>query len=225
MDPRTNQIIYEIQGKVDSLVKLLGSPLSGPTTQKMDPALLAGALAADPAPVGGGMAAETLPTVLDAIARMTCCLQESKLYQQVVQGALDITEAQRGFLMVMEDGSKLRWKKGINITQAGLMSGKEGSRSVIKDVVKGGKPVLRGPEGQPGTKSMIGNALDSVLCIPIPIGKRIKKSNSKNNVAGILYVDSKGMSGSLDKNCEELLVFFGKHVSIALENAWLYSKA
>lgn len=225
MDPRTNQIIHEIQGKVDSLNKLLGTPLSGPSTQKMDPSLLAGALAAPPPAPGGGANPETLPTVLDAIARMTCCLQESKLYQQIVQSALDITEAQRGFLMVMEDGSKLRWKKGINITQAGLMSGKEGSRSVIKDVVKGGKPVLRGPEGQPGTKSMVGNSLDSVLCIPIPIGKRIKKSNSKNNVAGILYVDSQGMSGSLSKNCEELLIFFGKHVSIALENAWLYSKA
>jgi hypothetical protein len=224
MDPRTNQLINEIRGQVDSLVSMLGDPSADSTVRFDAGEILTGTpnISRDN---GSAVSDTALFTMLDAIARMVSCLQENKLNQLIVQGALDVTEAQRGFLMVMEDGSKLRWKGGIGITQPDLMSGREGSRSVIKDVVKGGKPVLRGPGGQPGTKSMFGNSLDSVLCIPIPIGKRMKKSSSKSNVAGILYVDSKGIHTPFSQKTQDLLVSYGKHVSIALENAWLYTKS
>jgi hypothetical protein len=221
MDPRTHQVINEIEGKVESLVKLLGHIHAGATVKFDRQKILTGQ---PTIPEANAASDQSLLTMLEVIARMSSCLQEGKLYPQIVQGALDITDSQRGFLMVMEDGSKLRWKNGIGINQASLMSGKEGSRSIIKDVVKGGQAVLRGSMGQPGTKSMFGNSIDSVICIPIPIGKRLKKSNSKNNVAGILYVDSKDMAGDLNQGSLDLLNSYSKHVSVAIENAWLYAK-
>lgn len=200
MDPN-RELIATIDSKVEALLQSLGGRGSG-------------------APSSSGFDAG----LLEAIARLSGTLDEASLYEDIVAGAAAVTRAQRSFLMLLEEGSKLRWKAGFGLTQQSLMSkGFDGSRSIIKEVVTSGIAVLRGVGGAPASDSMVAGGLKNALCVPVPCGERIRRSNSAKGVAGVLYVDSAGMAEPLQRSQLTTLEQFARHASLALENAWLYA--
>lgn len=217
LDPRSQNLIRDIEHKVDSLVHFL-------TSRPIDPSEF-GAQGLNGQDSTAQPSNGINPMVLESIARISSTLDEAALCQEIIVSAVQITGSERGFLMVMEDGKKLRFKAGFGVTQEDLTSPEwTGSRSIIKSVVKNGEPVLNSPSNDSMTSSMRRGGLQSVICCPIPIGERVQKSKSSAGVAGILYVDTKDIRNPLDQNQLDLLFMFNRHVSIALENCWLYKQ-
>jgi hypothetical protein len=60
-----------------------------------------------------------------------------------MDSVVTLTGAQRGFLMMIEEGNKLRFKIGRNVDQQSLSNAEfQASRTVIKQVIQNGEPVL-----------------------------------------------------------------------------------
>ena len=200
-DHRTLDVIADISRKVDRLVALA---------------------APDQAPNPADQSA-----LLEHIASVSSQLEEAALHERIIAGAVALSGAERGFLMLLEERGKLRFKAGHGVSQELLLSGRfDGSSSLIKEVVRGARPILRGPrQDRSPTASMISGGVDTALCVPLPPGTRAHRhSASGMQVAGILYVDSRHPGHKLDQARLALLERYARHCGIAIENAWLYAQ-
>lgn len=195
-------------------------------TRKAD--MLVGLLAQSPPGAEGGGSSDAGGAMLSAIGALSQLLDEAPLCEQIVRGGLELTGADRGFVMLLEGRGKLRFKAGIGVSQEDLMGGDfDGSRSVIKEVVTGGEAVLRGSGANQGsvTDSMSRTKVQTVICVPLPVGRRKQRCAGSVKVAGILYVDSRSVKTLLDQPELDRLTTYAGHCTWALENAWLYSDA
>lgn len=204
-DDATQRLIAEISGKVDLLVH----------------AMTSGATPATGNPILAQDTPSDAEEILEAVARISDVLDEDPLCQEIVAAALRLSGADRGFLMVFEEGSKLRYKAGVNVTQRAVTSAAfDGSRSIIREAVTGGATVLREAPAS-ATDSMVQHALEAVLCVPIPVGRRLKKNAPSVKVAGIVYLDVRDKA--LAQRAAAKLERFARHISHALQNSWLYT--
>lgn len=84
----------------------------------------------------------------------------------MVQSAIAVTGAERGFLM-MAEGTKLRFKGGVNIDQATIAGPQFASlRGLIMQVLQTGQARRLTPQETGGRH---------VLCAPLKFGKRLEE--------------------------------------------------
>jgi serine phosphatase RsbU (regulator of sigma subunit) len=159
------------------------------------------------------------------VVKLASILDPQELLVAIMDSVIALTGAQRGFLMMIEDGNKLRFKIGRNVDQQSLATGDfEASRSTIKKVIQTGQPVLwdssRGT-GEP-TSSMRMMNLTSLACVPLMMGKR---TEGKERVGGVIYVDSKGLQQAIGEQQMRILYQLAEQAAIALENAQIFQKS
>ena len=122
MDPQHFQYLQQINRKVDDLLARL-STNGTPAKSNHD-------LAA-PSPISSHVT--KLATILDP----------QELLVAIMDSVIALTGAQRGFLMLIEEGNKLRFKVGRNVDQQSLASQDfQLSRTTIKQVIQSGEPVF-----------------------------------------------------------------------------------
>lgn len=137
----------------------------------------------------------------------------------VMDSVMQITKAQRGFLMMSDDVGELRTLvvKGVDedtLNQEGY------STTIVREVVSSRKVLLtnnaqfdtRFQAGQ----SIIMRGLRAILCAPMIV---------KNRLMGILYVDTSMKSGNFTQADSDLLSAVAGQAAVALENARLYTVA
>jgi len=134
----------------------------------------------------------------------------NRLLTSVLDQVIDVTSAERGFLMTRNSAGKLRFRISRNIQQNDIVRPEfEISRSIIDHVEKSKKSYMSGDVGEEDLfkqqKSVRELGLRSVLCVPI-------------SSEGLIYVDN-SLEKGLFTNTEKLLVEIVAEVSsIALEN-------
>jgi serine phosphatase RsbU (regulator of sigma subunit) len=206
VDAQQQEYLRQISRKVDDLVARLSSN-GGPAKTAVD--------------VSSG----TDPAISTHVAKLASILEPQELLVAIMDSVIALTGAQRGFLMMIEDGNKLRFKIGRNVDQQSLQTQDfQASRTTIKQVISTGAPVLwdssRGQNEVSSSVRMMN--LQSVLCVPLRMGRRLEGAE---RVGGVIYVDSTGVQNALGDVQMKVLHQLAEQAAIALENAQIFQKS
>jgi diguanylate cyclase (GGDEF)-like protein len=153
---------------------------------------------------------------------VTSTLVMEEVLDLVVKLSLQITQADRGFLLLLDDDGELDCKAARHID--GPMDFSLGvepySRSICRKVLESGEAIavedtLDDAELR-NQKSIMDLNLRTVMCVPLKV---------KSKHLGVLYVDSRVVVNTFTERDLDLLKSIASHASIALENAHLYHLA
>lgn len=168
-------------------------------------------LGGGPAVGGGGASSPADAVVVQHFLHLASILQPQELFGAMVNSALAVTGAERGFLM-MAEGSKLRFKGGVGIDQSTIASPQFGPvRQLIMQVLQAGQARRLAPQESGGRH---------VLCAPLKFGKRL---DGNERVGGAVYVDASPGAAIADAQLQLLDQLAGQ-AAIALENAQIFQK-
>ena len=152
--------------------------------------------------------------LLEIYRRINSELDPERLLGLVMDTAVELTGAERGFLLLGDSPDDIKVEVARNL----VLEGEEGeySRSIAERVFRSGRPVITvSAHNDPRFQEYLSVhqlQLESVLCIPI---------HARDRVTGVLYMESRFQSGRFTPEDQRLLMAFGDQVAIALTNAHL----
>ncbi len=154
---------------------------------------------------------ETLARLLSLNRRLNSSLSTSRVIEYALEAAIDLTGAERGFLLGPD--AEL-------VARAGDEGGSDGpSRSIALRAIQREEPVLTTDAEIDARfaeqRSVHALRLKSVLCVPIL---------APRGTLGALYVDNRVQRGRFSEQERELLLAFADQVAIALSNARLHAE-
>ena len=175
------------------------------------------------APAGGpiearAQAAESrMRRLLRINKRLNSELRLPRLLEMILDTVIELTDAERGFLLLEDEGGELAIKVARNIDQRTLETEELAlSRSIARQAAAGGEPVVTidaaGDDRFRAALSVSDLHLRSVLAVPLVI---------KGRVAGTIYVDHRLRKGAFDQDDVRLVLDFAEQAAIAVENARL----
>lgn len=162
---------------------------------------------------------EHLLTLYEITRTMTSTLDFDEVLNLVMESMMQVTRAQRGFLMIADDHTnKLR----IHVARSmeGDPAEESYSTTIVNEVVASRQPLLtnnaqfdtRYKAGQ----SIIMKGLRAILCAPMM---------AQDRLVGVVYVDTSIRTGSFGESDLFLLSAVAGQAAVAIENARLYRVA
>ena len=146
-------------------------------------------------------------------------LDSQKLLNMVMDMVIEELRAERGFVVLIDEGEGLNFKAARNIDKEELSKQDfKLSRSIVRKVIKTGEPVLTSDaqaDGRFQSESITDLKLRAILCVPFKI---------KERVIGAVYVDNRFVSGLFSERDLDFLSAFSNQAAIAIENAFLYEE-
>lgn len=146
-------------------------------------------------------------------------LDPDEVLQVAMDNIIRLTDAERGFLMMVEKDDRLRIKVARDWEQETVP--KEDftiSQSIIKRVVKEKTPILTtNAQEDPrftGQDSIIAFNLRSIMCVPLLL---------KQKLIGVIYVDNRLRTSIFTNMDLNTLQAFANQTAVAIENARLFS--
>ncbi len=144
----------------------------------------------------------------------------------IVDAAIEITGAERGFLMLRNTKGDLEFKVARDRGRNWLVGNEFSmSRSVVEDTFKQNRSVIITDSGDMPRQSVRHLELRSIACIPL---RRFQMSENmdattvlKRDVIGVLYVDSQVAAGPLTETSVRLLESLAFEATKSLENVRL----
>jgi sigma-B regulation protein RsbU (phosphoserine phosphatase) len=148
-------------------------------------------------------------------------LDLDEVLTRVMDEVITATRAERGFLMLKDDGGQLVFRAARGMDQQTINAPEfQVSRGVIERVAAEGVPRLASDAQTDAALSLrasvVGLGLRSILCVPLQI---------KGDVIGVIYVDNRMQAGIFSHDELDLLMAIGSSAAIAIENARLYQVA
>src|SRR5450759_4803854 len=186
------------------------------------------------APLGVGSNLAKLRAILDLARTLQSSFSIDEVLASVVDTALTITGAERGFLLLRAvAGAELetrvaRNRRGQNLRETDLRV----PREVMRRALERGRELLSmnfeplGAEETRPENSIADLELRSVICVPL-VRIRAGQSNATsvlvtgNETVGVLYMDSRLLAADLAGGNRELLQTLAIEASTVLENARL----
>jgi phosphoserine phosphatase RsbU/P len=151
----------------------------------------------------------------------------------IVDAAIEITQAERGFLMLRNDNGDLEFKVARDRARNWLIGNEFAmSRSVVEDAFKQNRSIIINDALETASNlarvSVRSLDLRSIACIPL---RRFQMSQNmdattvlKRDVIGVLYVDSHLTGGSLTETSLRLLESLAFEATKSLESVRLMSE-
>lgn len=138
---------------------------------------------------------------------------------QVMDAILQLTGAERGFLMLRDHDGQLTVKTARNFDQQTLSSDKfKYSRTIVNQVMDEGHPIVTTNAAEDprfaGQASIVTQALRSIMATPLM---------ARGQVIGVVYVDNRAIAGLFDEDDLAALDTFAGQAGIAIDNARLFS--
>ena len=158
-----------------------------------------------------------------ALAGVTQAVNSSLELDDVLRLVMDtiiqLTEAERGFLMLRDAQGDMVMRVARNWEQESVHPGEFAiSRTVISRVVSSGEAVMTtNAQEDPrfgGQESIVAYNLRSILCVPLKV---------KTELIGVIYADNRIRAGLFSEPERELLSVFANQAAIAIENARLFA--
>lgn len=162
---------------------------------------------------------QQLATLFEVSQLVNSTLQLDDLLQIVMDRAITVTGAERGFLMLRDETSgSLHFSVARNLRQQDVEeSSFQVSRSVVNRVAEEGEPVLTDNASEDprfvDSVSIATYILRSILCVPLQV---------KNRTIGVLYVDNRVRIAHFTPDDLTLLTAFANQAAVAIENARLF---
>lgn len=147
-------------------------------------------------------------------------LEFDEVLNRVMDAVIQLTGAERGFLMLAEGIEKLDIKAARNFERMNLDHDEmEVSRTVIKEVLNTGRGVVttnaQMDERYSNKESVTRYALRSILCQPL---------QARGENLGVIYVDNKVREAVFDEDDRDLLASLASQAAGAIDNARLYAQ-
>ena len=148
-------------------------------------------------------------------------LELSAVLEIVMDTIIQLTGAERGFLMLHEKGSShpgLTPQIARNWGKESLESSEYAvSQTIIQRVMSLGEAVLTtNAQEDPrfeGQESIISYSLRSILCVPLKV---------KGEITGVIYTDNRIRAGIFTEAKRNLLMAFANQAAVAIDNARLF---
>jgi signal transduction histidine kinase len=139
---------------------------------------------------------------------------------QVMDAIIQLTAAERGFLMLLDDDGNLDVRVARDFDQETLSSNDIAfSRTITRQVFETGEPVLTtNAQEDPryaGQASIIAHAMRSIMASPL---------RARGQTIGVVYVDNRIRTGLFSDDDLRALDAFASQAAVAIDNARLYSE-
>jgi transcriptional regulator with GAF, ATPase, and Fis domain/tetratricopeptide (TPR) repeat protein len=149
--------------------------------------------------------------------RLNSELRLPRLLEMIVDTVIELTDAERGFLLLEDESGQLVVKVARNIDQRTLEAAEfELSRSIARQAATGGEPIITidaaGDARFKEAMSVTDLHLRSILAVPLHV---------KGRAAGTIYVDHRLRKGAFGNDAVSLVLDFAEQAAIAIENARL----
>lgn len=170
---------------------------------------------------GGVMRARNLEALLDVSKAINSTLDLDEILKRVMKHAIELLNAERGFLMLLDEENQLKIRIAHNINKESLETAQDLaiSRSVADRVAtKGQSEYTSNAQEDPRyahQKSVVALNLRFIICVPLKI---------KEKVIGVCYLDNQTRAGLFGKSDLRLFELFAEQAAIAIENAKLYGR-
>ncbi len=138
---------------------------------------------------------------------------------QVMDAIIQLTSAERGFLMLRDDDGQVEVTAARNFDQQTLSSDKfKYSRTIANQVLDTGASVVTTNAAEDPRyarqESVIGQALRSIMATPLRV---------RGTVIGLIYVDNGAVAGMFEHEDLAVLDAFAGQAAVAIDNAQLFS--
>jgi signal transduction histidine kinase len=162
-----------------------------------------------------------LSALYEVSSQLGKSLDLDEVLNQVMDAIIQLTGAERGFLMLYDENSgQLTTRAARNVDQKTI----EGaamhiSRTVIERAVASGEGILTSNAQEDarfaGQQSVVGYQLRSIMCAPL---------QARGFTLGAVYVDNRLFSGVFETADLDLLMTFTNQAAVAIENARLFTQ-
>ncbi len=157
-------------------------------------------------------------TLHDIGRKLNSSLELEVVLQTVMDSLIEVTGAERGFIMLLDDAGELEVKVARNLDHQTIEADAfQISRTLTRQVADTGQPAVitdalaHASLGQ--AASVAAFQLRSILCAPLQV---------KDNTIGVVYVDNRLRTGLFTEADLDLLVAFADQAATAIDNARLY---
>lgn len=162
---------------------------------------------------------ERLAKLYEVSRAIGSSLDLQTVLNQVMDAIIQLTGAERGFLVLQDDDGNLNVTSARNFDQETI--GREAialSRTVTNRVLQTGQPVVTtNAQEDPrfaGQHSIVAHALRSIMATPL---------RARGAVFGVVYVDNRVRSGIFSEEDLDMLDAFAGQAAVAIENARLFA--
>ena len=159
---------------------------------------------------------EKLSLFLEAAQRFNGTQVLDDVLSTMIEYALRLTCAERGFVFLGDDAASLRLRIGRASDGSALQDDSKISRSIVRDAAYSGLDYILGDatgEGAAiGRESIIAHDLRSVIAIPL-------RRRSSGTLLGLLYLDSRLQSCNLSTVSRDILHAIATEAATLVENA------
>ncbi|MBI5267543.1 MAG: GAF domain-containing protein, partial [candidate division Zixibacteria bacterium] len=169
---------------------------------------------------GTSRATGDLKELLQVSLAINSSLVLDDLLQIIMHKAIELMQAERGLIMLLDDQGELQVKSAYNLCKEQLMEEDfRISNSITTKVAKSGKAVYTSDamadDRYSSQKSVVELHLRSIMCAPIIV---------REKVIGVIYLDNSSQSKMFLKSDLYLFELYAQMVSNALHNAGVYEK-
>ena len=138
---------------------------------------------------------------------------------QAMDGLIQLTSAERGFLMLRNDDGQVQIKAARNFDQQTLSDDQSNySRTIVYRVLDTGEPIVTTNAAEDprfaGQSSIVAQALRSIMAAPLRV---------RGKVIGVVYVENRAIAGLFQGDDLEALSALAGQAAIAIDNARLFS--
>jgi serine phosphatase RsbU (regulator of sigma subunit) len=171
-----------------------------------------------------------LNVFLEAARKLNTSGVLGDVLQTLLEAALRLTHAERGFVFLRDPDGELRLAAGRDKKGESIHDDSAISRSVLRDAAKSASEFLVTDTDDTGKlagrESIVAHNLHSVICIPLRktvIQDKVKEGTQpgEQDVQGVLYLDAHFLSGKLSSVSHDILRTIANGAATLVENAAL----
>ncbi|HUV31512.1 MAG TPA: ATP-binding protein [Acidobacteriota bacterium] len=159
-----------------------------------------------------------LRALLETTLAVNSSLVLDNVLQRVMHKAIELMQAERGLIMLLDENERLQVKSAYNLCKEEMMEEDFYiSSSVTSEVARTGKPVYTSDamadDRYAHHKSVMELHLRSIMCVPLIV---------KEKVIGVIYLDNSSQTKMFLKSDLYLFELYAQLASNALHNASIY---
>ncbi len=166
----------------------------------------------------GSKHSEDLRAILEASLAINSSLESDEILQIVMRKAIELMQAERGLVMLLDDNKELQIKAAFNLDSEKMTPEETKiSSSITKQVVDTSKAIYTSDalsdERYANKQSVVELHLRSIMCVPLKV---------KDELVGVIYLDNSSQSKMFLKSDLYLFELYAQMVSNAIDNARIY---